>query len=297
MKEIYLAGGCFWAVQKYFDLIFGVLETEVGYVNGRSVRTNYFRIPKTGHAEAVHIIYNPKVLPLEKLLNYYYEVIDPTSLNKQGNDAGKQYRTGIYYTDKSDVPLIIKSLEELQKKYTKKIVVEVEQLKNFVKAEGYHQDFLKNNPFGYCHIPIQKFEEVKAKQFDDMTYRVTKFKETEPAFDNEYVDNFEVGIYVDKETNKPLFSSKDKYDARCGWPTFYKSSFEDEIEKHIDLRNLMIRMEVMSKSGKNHLGHLFYDGPVNYGGKRFCINSAALRFIPKDKMVEEGFEEYLKYVD
>ena len=172
MKEIYLAGGCFWAVQKYFDLIFGVLETEVGYVNGRSARTNYFRIPKTGHAEAVHIIYNPKVLPLEKLLNYYYEVIDPTSLNKQGNDAGKQYRTGIYYTDKSDVPLIIKSLEELQKKYTKKIVVEVEQLKNFVKAEGYHQDFLKNNPFGYCHIPIQKFEEVKAKQFDDMTYRL-----------------------------------------------------------------------------------------------------------------------------
>lgn len=293
MKEIYLAGGCFWAVQKYFDLVFGVLKTEVGYINGKTARTNYEKITITDHAEAVKILYNPHVLSLKTLLEYYYEIIDPTSINKQGKDRGRRYRTGIYYTDKEDVPVIIKSLENLQKDYPKKIVIEVEKLKNYTKAENYHQDFLKNNPFGYCHIPLDKFRQIKTKQLDNLSYRVMKYKETERAFHNEYYNNFNSGIYVDKETNRPLFLSIDKYDGGYGWPTFYKTSFPNEIEQHPELKNLRLQNEILSKAGKNHLGYLFYD---SNNGKRYCINSAALRFIPKEEMEKEGLGAYIKSI-
>ena len=292
MKEIYLAGGCFWGVQKYFELIFGILKTEVGYVNGKTNQTNYEKLNLTGHAEAVKILYNPHVLSLEEILNYYYEIIDPTSLNKQGKDIGTQYRTGIYCTDKRDLPIIIKSLENLQKEYHKKIVIEAGMLNNYIKAEGYHQDFLKSNPFAYCHIPLDLFQKTKIKQFDKLSYRVMKNKETERAFHNEYYNNFEPGIYVDKETDRPLFLSIDKYNEGYGWPTFYKTTFNNEIENRLELTKLKLQNEVISKAGQNHLGYLFYDGP---SGKRYTINSAALRFIHKDDMEKEGYGAYLRY--
>ena len=161
MHEIFLAGGSFWGVQKYFDLVFGVLKTEVGYANGQTTITNYHKLNLTDHVEVVKIMYNPHILQLEKLLEYFFEIIDPTSVNKQGKDEGRRYRTGIYYTEKKDVSNIINALDKLQKNYPRKIVIEVESLRNYIKAENYHQNFLKNNPFGYCHIPENKFKEIK----------------------------------------------------------------------------------------------------------------------------------------
>ena len=293
MKEIYLAGGSFWGLQKYFDLIFGVIKTEVGYVNGLSKTTNYKDLKNTGHAQAVKILYNHKVLPLEKLLEYYYDVINPTSENKQGKAVGKEYRSGIYYTFKEDIDIIIKSLEKLQKQNPRNIVIEVENLKNYTKAENYHQQFLKNNPFGYSNISQKKYEEIKIKQYENLSYRVMKYRETEPAYKNEYYNNYEPGIYIEKENNRPLFMSTDKCNRGYGWPTFYKTTFPHEIEKRIEIRNLKVQNELISKAGRNHLGYLIYDGP---NSKRYMINSSAITFIPKDKMEKEGYGAYLKYL-
>ena len=292
MREIFLAGGSFWGLQKYFDLIFGVLKTEVGYANGKTTITNYHKLNITDHVEVVKIIYNSNILNLEKLLQYFFEIIDPRSLNKQGKDEGRRYRTGIYYTDKNDVPIIINVLDKLQQKYPRKIVTEVEALKNYIKAENYQQQFLKSNPFSYCHIPANKFKEIKIKQLDNLSYRVMKYKETERAYSGEYHNNFLKGIYVDKETNRPLFLSTDKCERGYGWPTFNKTYFSNEIEINLELKNLKLQNEVMSKVGHSHLGYLFYDKK----GKLYIINSSALRFISLEKMEQEGFGAYIKLV-
>lgn len=156
MREIYLAGGCFWGLQAYFDLKKGIKETMVGYANGHTENPTYKDVctNKTGYAETVHIKYDEHEISLEKVLELFWKVIDPTSLNKQGGDAGTQYRTGIYYTDECDLDMINESVKNIAKKYTKKIVTEVEPLKNFYHAEEYHQKYLEKNPDGYCHIDL-----------------------------------------------------------------------------------------------------------------------------------------------
>ena len=154
MKEIYLAGGCFWGLQKFFDQFNGVLETEVGYANGNTVNPKYPEVKAqlTGHAETVYVKYDSTIISLEKLLEYFYMVIDPTSLNKQGEDEGTSYRTGIYYLNDTDREVAIKITEEKQKEYNKEIVVEIEPLRCYYAAEEYHQKYLDKNPTGYCHI-------------------------------------------------------------------------------------------------------------------------------------------------
>lgn len=156
MKEIYLAGGCFWGLQAYFDLRKGVVETNVGYANGKTENPTYEQVctNKTGYAETVFIKYNENEITLNKILEDFWKVIDPTLLNRQGGDIGTQYRTGIYYTDENDLDIIKLSLENEQKKYNKPIVTQVEKLKNYYKAEEYHQKYLKKNPGGYCHIDL-----------------------------------------------------------------------------------------------------------------------------------------------
>ncbi len=163
VKEIYLAGGCFWGTQMYFDAIKGVVSTEVGYANGNTKNPTYEEVchNNTGHAETVKVIYNGEVLSLDKLLNFYYEVIDPVSVNKQGGDIGIQYRTGIYYVDEKDLKIIEPSIKNLQNKYDKPIAVEVKPLENFYSAEEYHQKYLEKNPSGYCHISRTQIESVR----------------------------------------------------------------------------------------------------------------------------------------
>ncbi len=158
-KTIYFAGGCFWGVQKYFDQFKGVKETTVGYANGHTLHPTYQQVKsqESGHSETVKIVYDSKIISLEKLLDYFYRIIDPTSINRQGEDEGISYRTGIYYVDKEDLDIIKNFTEKIQKLYEDPVVVEILPLNNFYNGEEYHQKYLEKNPTGYCHIPIHMF--------------------------------------------------------------------------------------------------------------------------------------------
>lgn len=311
LKKIYLAGGCFWGVEEYMQRIYGVYDAVSGYANGKVNNPTYKTVSsgKSGYAETVEVTYDSKKIKLEDLLNHYFKIIDPTSLNKQGNDRGSQYRTGIYYVDDSDKEVIDKVMNFQAKKYSEKIVVENMKLKNFTVAEDYHQDYLRKNPNGYCHIDLSKASEVVIdpakypkpsdddlkRKLTDIQYRVTQKNETESSFSNEYWDNKEKGIYVDVATGEPLFASSDKFDSGCGWPSFSKPIAKDVVTYREDKSYNMNRTEVRSRSGDSHLGHVFNDGPKELGGLRFCINSASIKFIPLKDMEDRGYG-YLKHL-
>ena len=154
LKDIYYAGGCFWGVEKYFSLISGVCDTTVGYANGNTPNPTYEDVCKknTGHAETVHVRYSPDIISLKALTVKFFEIIDPTIKNRQGADIGSQYRTGIYCVNSEDCDVIKEVISEVQNEYNEPIVTELEPLQNFYPAEEYHQDYLKKNPQGYCHI-------------------------------------------------------------------------------------------------------------------------------------------------
>jgi len=310
MAEIYLAGGCFWGLEEYFSRIEGVKKTTVGYANGQVESTNYQLIHQTDHAETVHLIYDEKRISLREILLYYFRVIDPLSVNKQGNDVGRQYRTGVYYTDEGDKAVIEQVFAEQEKQLGQKIAAELEPLRHYVLAEDYHQDYLKKNPGGYCHINVNdayqplvdpgQYErptdaELK-EQLSEEQYQVTQNSATERPFHNAYNATFEEGIYVDVTTGEPLFFAGDKFESGCGWPSFSRPIARDVLKYYEDKSHGMERIEVRSRSGNAHLGHVFTDGPELAGGLRYCINSAALRFIPKEKMEAEGYAYLLQHM-
>lgn len=312
-KEIYLAGGCFWGTEKYLENIPGVLSTEVGYANGNTENPTYKEVcyNNTGYAETVKVEYDDAVIGLPYILQLYYDVINPVSVNLQGGDVGSQYRTGIYFTDDRDEAVIRDSINELQKKYKEKIAIEERPLDNYYRAEEYHQKYLDKNPGGYCHIGADKFEKAgKAvdtsrkyvkksldelkKSLSETQFEVTQNSATEPPFRNEYYDEFKEGIYVDITTGEPLFLSTDKFESGCGWPSFSKPIDQALITSVSDRSHGLLRTEVRSRNGDAHLGHVFEDGPEDRGGLRYCINSASLKFIPREKMEQEGYGDYLK---
>ncbi|UYW00960.1 peptide-methionine (R)-S-oxide reductase MsrB [Flavobacterium agricola] len=317
-QVIYFAGGCFWGTEHFFKQIRGVKQTTVGYGNSAIKNPTYNQVVtgKTGAAETVKLVYNPNEVSLGLLIDEYFKTIDPTSLNKQGNDIGTQYRTGIYYADASQKAIIEQKIAELAKKYRQKIAIEVQPISNFYDAETYHQDYLDKNPNGYCHIPKKLFEEAKKanpvqnktsyvkpdqatlkKQLTPLQYNVTQNGATERAYANEYDQEFREGIYVDITTGEPLFISADKFDAGCGWPSFSKPINKNLIKELDDNSYGMRRTEVKSKTGNAHLGHVFNDGPKDKGGLRYCINSASLNFIPKAEMKAKGYGTYLSLLD
>lgn len=315
-KVIYLAGGCFWGLEAYMQKLNGVEDAISGYANGKTENPSYYDLKTSGHAETVKVIYNPLIISLDDILAHYLRVVNPVSINKQGNDVGTQYRTGIYYTDEADKAIIENILAKEQTKHDKPIAIEVEPLRQFYEAEEYHQDYLEKNPGGYCHIdlsladkPLDKDEEpvidssryIKPsdedlkKNLTDIQYDVTQNSATERAFSHEYHDSFKRGIYVDITTKEPLFSSTDKFESGCGWPSFSKPISKDVVKYFEDNSHFMHRTEVRSRSGNAHLGHVFNDGPKELGGQRYCINGASLEFIPYDEMDEKGYG-YLKYL-
>lgn len=305
VSKIYLAGGCFWGVEAYFSKLPGIIHTEAGYANGKTQNPTYKDVStgETNFAETVLVEYNTKEISLSDILSHYFEIVDLTSLNRQAHDSGTQYRSGIYYVNDQDKTIIENAIIEEQKKLKLPIVTEIKKLENFYKAEEYHQKYLDKNPQGYCHIDLSKvsayekykkpYEEDLKKNLTDIQYNVTQKGATERPFSSEYDKSFDEGIYVDIVTKEPLFSSTDKYDAGCGWPSFSKPIDKTFIKEKEDNSLLMRRIEVKSKVGDSHLGHVFDDGPKSKGGQRYCINGAALKFIPKNELLKEGYGEYL----
>jgi peptide methionine sulfoxide reductase msrA/msrB len=319
LMEIYFAGGCFWGVEEYFSRIPGVYNVTSGYANGSTENPTYEEVcfRDTGHAETVHVKYDPDIISLTRLTEQFFKIINPLSLNKQGNDIGVQYRTGVYYTDETDKAVIQKVFDAEQKKYDRRIVTELLPLKHYYLAEEYHQDYLVKNPYGYCHVDFSTLDDLLDEPSGSVIvdpakytkpsdndiramltpeqYNVTQRAATEPAFANEYFDYHGIGIYVDIVTGEPLFSSADKYDSGCGWPSFTKPIDFAVIKEHQDKSFGMLRVEVRSRVGNSHLGHVFEDGPYETGGLRYCINSRSLRFIPYAEMEKAGYGEFMPY--
>ena len=325
-KEIYLAGGCFWGTELYLGLVHGVISVESGYANGQTSHPSYREVCSgSGHAETVHVVYDPQIVSLDEILTDFYDSIDPTAKDRQGNDIGRQYRSGIYYvpnadgSESTDASVIRASLDNLQKRIGKPIAIEMGEIVNFYRAEEDHQEYLEKNPNGYCHISpaliarmrekrtaAERAEETKSTRtytkpsdaelkarLTDLQYAVTQEKATERPFFNEYDHEFREGIYCDITTGEPLFISTDKYDSGCGWPAFSRPIDSALIAEHEDRSHGMVRTEVTAATSGAHLGHVFNDGPAATGGLRYCINSASLRFIPKEDMEREGYGDYL----
>lgn len=303
LKKAVFAGGCFWCMVKPFDKYNGVISVTSGYTGGDVENPTYEQVcsGKTGHREAVCIVYNDKLISYDKLLEIFWGAIDPTDDGGQFNDRGEHYKTAIYYFDEEQKKLAEESKQKLDesKLYSKPIVTKILPLKVFYQAEEYHQNYYKKNPEHYnrYYRGSGRFNFVKknwAKQnLTPIQYEVTQNNMTEPPFQNEYYNHFEEGIYVDIVSGEVLFSSKDKFESGCGWPSFSKGINKESLVGVRDLSHGMDRIEVRSKEGDSHLGHVFDDGPSELGGIRFCINSASLKFIPKDKMKEMGYEDYL----
>jgi peptide methionine sulfoxide reductase msrA/msrB len=306
LQTIYLAGGCFWGVEAFISRIPGVQDVTSGYANGIGENPTYKDVVREDRkfAETVEVKYDPARIGLSDLLTSFFKIINPTSVNKQGNDVGISYRSGIYYVNESDAAVINEVVAKEQTKYEKKIVTEVLPLTNYYLAEEEHQDYLEKHPDGYCHVdltildePVKvdptKYtrpsnEELKAK-LTDLQYNVTVLGGEERAYSNEYWDTYDPGIYVDITTGEPLFSSRDKYDSGCGWPSFTRPIDPDVVTYEKDTRYNMVRTALKSRVGGIHLGHVFDDGPAESTGKRYCIDSASIRFVPLDNMQTEGY--------
>lgn len=313
LREIYFAGGCFWGVEAYFERLPGVVNVLSGYANGRTEHPTYEQViyANTGHAETVQVRYDPSQISLDDLLWHFFRIIDPTTLNRQGNDVGTQYRSGIYTTNALDRAHVAYALSLLQHQYDKPIVIENEPLRHFYLAEDYHQDYLQKNPGAYCHVdlnllntplhkPSPEFikpdQELLRSQLDELQYYVTQEDGTERPFSHPYNDLDEPGLYVDIISGEPLFSSADKYDSGCGWPSFVKPIHPHAVTEHRDTSFNMIRTEVRSRLANSHLGHVFPDGPRERGGLRYCINGAALEFIPLEDMQARHYGPWIPLV-
>ena len=309
---IYLAGGCFWGIEQLMQSIPGVIDAQSGYANGTGAEdADYETIlgGNTGFRETVRVEYDPDQLSLDAILLAYFYVIDPTVQNQQGNDIGTQYQTGIYYTNDT-AKETVERIADIERSRSEVFYVEIGPLLNYYPAEEYHQNYLEKNPLGYCHIPTEEMKLFSQLRIDPGDYRkpaaevirnaltreqyaVTQENDTEYAFQNEFWDHYAKGIYVDIVTGEPLFSSTDKYESSCGWPAFTKPIEEPAVVEIEDHSHGMQRIEVRSRAGNSHLGHVFTNDPESPNGIRYCINSASLRFIPYDRMEAEGYG-YLK---
>ncbi|KFI52358.1 methionine-R-sulfoxide reductase [Bifidobacterium callitrichos DSM 23973] len=295
----YFAGGCFWGLERYFQNVDGVIDTTVGYAQSTVADPTYEQVCSgaTDAAETVQVTFDPARVTLRTLSLLFLEVIDPFSVDRQGNDTGRQYRTGMFFTSEEQRHVYIAAIEQLIDRQPQRPAVLIEPLRNFYPAEANHQDYLIHNPGGYCHIPLAAIANVKRRQkyvdrIWDLTleqFAVTQNAATERPFVNEYDHTFEPGIYVDIVSGEPLFSSRDKFDSGCGWPAFSRPLRADLVTEHEDDRVPgRPRIEIRTADTQIHLGHVFEDGPADRGGLRYCMNSASLRFVPRSRMAEEA---------
>lgn len=295
LKTVVLAGGCFWCVEADFEKVPGVTKAVSGYIGGSKSDANYNDVSahKTKHREAVSITYDENLIKYDDLLKIYWNKIDPLDDKGQFADKGFQYTSAVYFNDSSEQEKALQVKNELESKLSAKVKTQILPVSDFYPAEEYHQDYYKKNALKYNLYRKFSGRDDKIKnKLTPIQYEVTQKNGTEPPFQNEYWDNKQDGIYVDIITGEPLFSSKDQFSSKTGWPSFTKPIDSRVVSSNSDLAHGMSRTEIRSKSSNAHLGHVFNDGPAPLG-TRYCVNSASLKFIPKDKLKENGLEDFM----